>query len=71
MVVINGSESEWSDVTSGIPQGSVLGPTLFLVYINDMPDKINALIKLFADDAKVYNRVKQTSNQPITMSNQV
>ena len=58
-VGINGSESEWSDATSGIPQGSVLGPTLFLVYINDMPDVINALIKLFADDAKVYNRVKQ------------
>ena len=36
---------------------SVLGPSLFLVYINDMPDVINALIKLFADDAKVYNRV--------------
>ena len=62
-VVINGSESEWSDVTSGIPQGSVLGPTLFLVYINDMPDVINAIIKLFADDAKVYNRVKQ-NEQP-------
>ena len=62
-VVMNGSESEWSDVTSGIPQGSVLGPTLFLVYINDMPDVINAIIKLFADDAKVYNRVKQ-NEQP-------
>ena len=62
-VVINGSESEWSDVTSGIPQGSVLGPTLFLVYINDMPDVINALIKLFADDAEVYNIVKQ-NEQP-------
>ena len=52
-VVINGSESEWSDVTSGIPLGSVIEPTLFLVYINDMPDVIDVLIKLFADDAKV------------------
>ena len=59
-VVIGGSESEWSDhVSSGIPQGSVLGPALFLVYINDMPDVIDVLIKLFADDAKIYNRVKQ------------
>ena len=52
-VVINGSESEWSDVSSGIPQGSAIGPTLFLVYIKDMPDVIDVLIKLFADDAKV------------------
>ena len=53
-VVIKGESSDWTDVTSGIPQGSVLGPILFLVYINDLPGAIKGLMKIFADDAKVY-----------------
>ena len=48
--------SPWTDVLSGMPQGSVLGPVLFVLYINDMPDMVKSLIKLFADDTKVYSR---------------
>ncbi len=48
-VCINGLYSEWKNVTSGIPQGSVLGPLLFVLYINDMPDDITSNIFLFAD----------------------
>ncbi|MES9884550.1 MAG: reverse transcriptase family protein [Sedimenticola sp.] len=56
-VVLNGESSEWSSVTSGIPQGSVIGPTLFLIFINDMPEVVNNIVKMFADDAKIYARV--------------
>ena len=46
-VIINGTKSEWRNVTSGIPQGNVLGPILFLLLINDMPEVLNCCIKLF------------------------
>ena len=60
-VVVNGAHSEWGDITSGIPQGSVLVPILFLIFINDLPKVIKCSIKLFADDAKLYQIIK--SNQ--------
>ena len=53
-VQVDGSSSDWADVNSGIPQGSVYGPTLFLIYINDLPDVVHNFVKLFADDAKLY-----------------
>ena len=56
-MVVCGSASDWQSVTSGIPPGSVLGPILFLIFINDLPDAINCCIKLFADDAKIYPQV--------------
>ena len=62
LVKINGASSEPVNVTSGIPQGSVLGTILFLIYINDLPDTIAAIIKLFADDAKVYRSISTVEN---------
>jgi hypothetical protein len=57
-VVISGATSTWLPVTSGVPQGSILGPLLFLLYINDLPDVIkNSKIALFADDVKMYSEV--------------
>ena len=53
-VVISGEASSWRDVLSGIPQGSVLGPVLFICYVNDMPETVQSMIRMFADDTKVF-----------------
>ena len=55
-VVVGGAQSKSSSVTSGIPQGSVLGPLLFVLYINDLPDFVDNYIRLFADDTKVFSQ---------------
>ena len=49
-VVLNGQFSDWAPILAGVPQGSILGLLLFLIYINDLPDNLNLLAKLFADD---------------------
>ena len=53
-VVVEGQKSQSVDVESGVPQGSVLGPSLFLFYINDIPTGIDSTVRLFADDTVVY-----------------
>ena len=64
-VVLNGHYSTPCDVISGVPQGSVLGPTLFLIYINDIVDGIQSTIGLFADDCLVYRCVSSPADQCI------
>ena len=61
-VVIRGFKSDELDVLSGVPQGSVLGPILFLIYINDLPKCTTCPVCLFADDSKIYCRVPRENN---------
>ncbi len=61
-VLVEGDHSTTATVSSGVPQGSVLGPCLFLFYINDMPDNVESTVRLFADDTIVYAALKPTSN---------
>ena len=56
-VTIGDSSSDWIPVTSGIQQGSVLGPMLFLIYVNDLAGVIDCCFKLFADGEKMYQKV--------------
>ena len=55
-VVVDGEVSSWKSVLSGVPQGSVLGPILFLVYINDLEEGVIGKILKFADDNKLFTK---------------
>ena len=61
-VVVKGEMSKWYPVVSGVPQGSVLGPLLFILYVNDIPDLVNSKVKMFADDIKIYTQITSFSD---------
>ena len=61
-VVLDGKSSQEYPVTSGVPQGSILGPMLFVLYINDIPDDVIYNIATYADDTTVYSKFDQASD---------
>ena len=68
-VILNGIESSWEPILSGVPQGSVLGPLLFLIYINDLTQNISANMKLFADDSSLFIKVTNVDTAHQTLMN--
>ena len=62
-VVINGCASDRSPVSSGVPQGSILGPLLFILYINDLPSAVSSIMKIFADDVAMNCSVDSPSDR--------
>ena len=61
-VVINGYSSTWCEVSSGVPQGSVLGPLLFNIYVNDIASQVNSTILQFADDLKMFRVIHDVTD---------
>ena len=52
---MDGTSSEWSEVVCGVPQGSILGPLMFLIFVNDLPDVVSkCTVNLYADDTTIY-----------------
>jgi len=59
-VVLNGCASHSIPVTSGVPQGSVLGPVLFTMFVNDIPSTVSSSVFMFADDTKIFRAIRSS-----------
>ena len=57
-VALNGQTSSWKNILAGVPLGSVLGALLFLIYVNDLPNGIESICKIFADNTSLFSKVK-------------
>ena len=69
-IVLNGKHSSWTYVKAGVPQGSIRGPLIFLIYINDLPNGLNSNAKLFADDTALCSVVHNiTASANLSNSN--
>ena len=68
-VLLNGQVCGWSDVKAGVPQGSILGPLLFLIYINDLSEGLPSNAKLFAGDSSLFSVIHDSSTSALELNN--
>ena len=68
-VLLNGQTSKWSNILAGVPNGSVSGPLLFLIYINDLPDGLQSICKIFADDTSLFSKINGIDTSNIDINN--
>ena len=68
-VVLNGQSSSWASMNAGVPEGSILGPLLFLICINDLSDNVQCNPKLFADDTSLFSTVKDPERTANNLNN--
>ena len=68
-VVLNGQTSSWRPILADVPQGSILGLLLFLIYINDLPSELKSNAKLFADDTSLFTIVKDENESANVLNN--
>ena len=68
-MILNGQCSKWSKIKTDVPQGSIVGPLLFLVYINDLPEGLTTNAKLFADDTSLFSVVHDSTSSSVSLNN--
>ena len=68
-VILNGQTSSWRPILTGVPQDSILGPLLFLIYTNDLPNRLKTSAKVFADDTSLFTIVKDKNESANTLNN--
>ena len=73
MVVVTGEKSDWTDVTSGVPLGSLLGPICFVIFINDLPDVVDegSIMYMFADDTKLSREIMDVVDNQFYRTTQI
>ena len=70
-VVLNSQASSWAEVRAGVPQGSILGPLFFLIYINDLSENLKSTVKLFADDTSLFHVIKHPNTSAEILNHEI